>query len=239
MITAPVLVLGAIAGIGALAVAPQFRGISYEPDVPIDDNFKANNRDLSDVGISLGAARTGYLNMTNLNEAWKPRTAPRQKTTNNLSDVYRAEADSEAYLHQYAPQFYFQHIGEMPLSTAVQSNPNVEVPSATSSIRYDPHNSLLDYPRVYVDYYGANPYLFTGQLGTMNSNGMPTETEVQFVPHEGYLNFNHSPFGPGGDLQRLYNREAAEMSRQRGADRSTVLMPPPSNYFSSRYKKMV
>lgn len=230
--------VGVALGLGALSVAPQIRGPTFESDVDIDENFRANHRDLDESGISMGAARTGYLNLTNLNEAWKPRTAPRQVSTNNISDVYRSQADSDAYLFEYAPAFYFQTYGDMPLSTAEQSNPSVEVPSNRSSIRYDPNNSLLYYPRVYVDVYdGMNPHYFTGDYGTMSSAGMPTESEVRFLPQEGYLNYNMSPFGPGGDLQSLYNYQSAQLSRIHGVDRSVILRQPSSNYFSSRYFK--
>lgn len=230
-------VLGALAGVGTVLVAPQFRGPATQSSVPISEDFQANHRDFDEVGLSYGAQRTGYLNMTNLNEAWKPRTAPRQRSTNNISDVYRSEADSAAYLAQYAPPFYFQTQGEMPLSTPVQSNPSVEVPSCTSSIRGDPSNSLLFYPRVYIDYCHdpQNPHRFTYEYGTMNSSGFPSETEVPFVPMEGALNFNYNPYGPGGDLQRLYNREARQATRRHWVDRAKLLQPPPTNYTSARY----
>lgn len=235
MAAATVAILGALGALGYIAVSPNLR-TWYDPDVDIDTDFRTMHRDFDEVGVSLGAARTGYLNVSNLNETWKPRSAPRQEPTRNISDIYRSEADSAAYVKQYAPQFYFQHQGEMPLATAVQSNPNVEVPLCTSSIAHDPGNSLLAYPRVYCDYNdGNNPHLFTGQPGTMNSSGWPTETEVLRVPREGDLNIQNNPYGPGGDLQLLFNRRARALTRRHWVDRSHVVRPAVNNYRSNKY----
>jgi len=235
MALSTVALLGALGALGFVAVSPSLR-TWYDPDVSIDTDFRTLHRDLDEVGLSLGAARTGYLNLTNLNEAWKPRSAPRQAPTRNISDIYRDESDIIAYLKQYAPQFYFQWQGEMPLSSAVQSNPNVEVPLCTSSIRYDPDNSLLGYPRVYCDYNdGNNPHLFTGQRGTLSSAGEPTEWEEQRVPEEGQLNFQNNPYGPGGDLQRLFNRRARKLTRKHWVDRSHLVRPAINNYYESKY----
>lgn len=235
MALATVAVLGALAAFGFVAVSPDLRSW-YEPDVSIDQDFRTLHRDFDEVGIGLGAARTGALNLTNLNEAWKPRSAPRQAPTRNISNIYRDQSDIVAYLKQYAPQFYFQHQGEMPLSSAVQSNPNVEVPTCTSSIAHDPGQSLLYYPRVYCDYNEPNnPHLFTGQPGTINSSGVPTEWEVLHVPKEGALNFQNNPYGPGGALQRLFNRQARELTREHWVDRSHLVRPAVNNYAEGKY----
>lgn len=231
------LVLGTVAGLGYVLVSPSTRGAPYKSDAPIDENFKSFDREFTDVGISMGAARTAYLDMTNLNEAWKPRTAPRQKPTDNLQDVYRSEADSAAYLTQNGSSFYFQWQGEMPLASTENGNPNIEVPSSISSFRGDPGNSLLYYPRVYFDNYpGMNPIVYSYEKGTMAA-GMPTETEVAFVPEEGQLNINNNPYGPGGFLQRLYNSDAQTKSRIMRTDRSVIGREPESLRYAGRFYK--
>jgi len=235
MALATLAVLGGLAVFGFVAVSPTLR-TWYDPDVSIDSQFRTLHRDFDEIGISLGSARTGALNLTNLNEAWKPRSAPRQEPTRNISDIYRDQSDIDAYLFQYAPQFYFQHQSEMPLSSAVQSNPNVEVPTCSSSIQHDPGNSLLYYPRVYCDYDEPNnPHLFTGQPGTISSSGVPTEWEVQRVPQEGQLNFQNNPWGPGGQLQRLFNRLARAETRERWVDRATNVRPASTYYMEGKY----
>lgn len=232
------LLVGALGGLGYMMVSPSTRRFAKEAPEDLDTEFRALARDFSDAGISMGADRTAHLNVTNLNEAWKPRTAPRQGPTRNVNEIFRDQADRDSYLFQYAPQFFFRRTPEVILSNAEQSNPNVEIPAKGVSIHGDPGNSLAYYPRVYYDYAtpGQNPHIFSEDQGRGGA-GQPTESEVRRVPREGDLNYNQNPWGPGGVLQQLFNRHGRQLTNQFGTDRSRVIAPPSGHSSSYRQYK--
>lgn len=234
-----VLVLGGLAAAGYVLTTPN--------DSPDQRDFGTNNpkyrdiramnlRDIQDTGISTGTLKTSNLNVTNLNEAWKPRSAPPQKETRSLSEVYGNQADIQAYLAEYAHKFYFMKNGEIQLGSSQQNNQNIEIPMPNSSIRGDPGNSLTHYPRVYADYHGDgnNPHLFSNNPNTWNA-GEPEEWSELWVPKEGQVNREWNPWGPGGVLQRLFNTRNERETRARGVDRSTVIAPPQTTYYNNIY----
>lgn len=196
--------------------------------------YSTNLRDNAEVGISWGTVRTQDLNLCNLNEAWKPRSAPTQKSTRNITDIFRDQADVNAYLEQFGPDFYLRQNGELPMTSAQQSNLNIEIPSVFSSFRGDPNNSLLNYPRVYVDYdesthgYPNREYICDDR--NFYGAGQPETREVCKVPEEGRNNILMNPFGPGGKLQKLVNRFNEKQTEYYGADRSRIIRPPMSGF---------
>jgi hypothetical protein len=160
--------------------------------------------------------------MTNLNEAFKPYTAPRQKSTHSISEFLTGHTHRNAYLESNGHPFYFSNDGCIPLSSTQQSNPNIEIPSS-ASIKGDRFNSLANYSRVYIDSgyeqlppNSAAKHMLLGQ-------GEPTEYEVPHVPMEGKLNRDWNPWGPGGVSQTVSNRNHAYNTRIRGADRSHII----------------
>lgn len=199
------------------------------PDDTLEERYHAEVRDMSDAGVYWGAVKPQLLNMTNLNESWKPRSAPRQEPTRDVTAIMRDQASQASYLMQYGPQFWFMKKGEMPLATAEQSNPNVEIPNYGESIRGDRHNLLAHYPRVYAE--GGNPNIFTGDPGTLAA-GEPTEDEEREVPFEGAQNYHFNPFGPGGVFQRLMASENERRGRRRRTDQAVVARPPVGRYLS-------
>lgn len=195
-------------------------------------------RDMHDAGISYSQFKPSMLNVTNLNEAWKPYSPPDQKETRSLFEFYQTQAKKNAYLGEYAHQFYFMRDGEIPLASAEQSNPNVELPCRFSSFRGDPNNSLTHYPRAYYDIScgGPTPHIFSEAKNRVWNAGQPTESEVVNVPREGQVNREFNPWGPGGVLQRIFNTRNERETRRKGVDRATRAVPPPSTYFNNKYR---
>jgi hypothetical protein len=194
-------------------------------------------RDFHDAGIHWGINRPTLLNVTNLNEAWKPYSAPSQTETRSLFELYKNESDKSAYLGEYAHPFYFMKNGEIPLATPEQSNPNVELPCRYTSFKGDPGGSLMHYPRVYYDYSCGvdNPHIFSENSKRVWNAGQPTESEVVHVPREGMVNREFNPWGPGGVLQRIFNVRNERETRRRGVDLARRAVPPPSTYFNTKY----
>lgn len=199
-----------------------------------DRRYHMDLKNKQEAGIFWGTQRTQLLNVTNLNDAWKPRGAPAQKPTRSMFEFLTGVSETDSYLEKYGREFYFLRDPEIPLANAEQSNPNVEVPSQFSSIRGDPGNTLLNYPRVYVDYHGKNPHLFSNNPKTWNA-GEPTEWEEQLVPQEGQVNREFNPWGPGGVLQSLFAYRNENVTRNKKCNRATAAVPPPTKYYNNKY----
>lgn len=195
-------------------------------------------RDMHDAGINYAQFKPTMLSVTNLNEAWKPYSAPDQKETRSLFEFYQNQAEKNAYLGEYAHPFYFMRNGEIPLATSEQSNPSVELPCRYSSFKGDPNQSLTHYPRVYYDIGcgGPTPHIFSEARNKVWNAGQPTESEVVHVPREGQVNREFNPWGPGGVLQRIFNVRNERETRRLGVDRATRAVPPPSTYFNNKYR---
>lgn len=232
---AQLFIPAAVVALGLAMTSDRTRSFTAS-EYEIADWYRQAHRDIKDAGISQGTLKTQNLNLTNLNEAWKPRTAPRQTPTHNVDDVYRDQSAIISYMEEYAHPFYFMRSGEIPLGSSEQSNPNVEIPLRGVSIKGDPNNSLAYYPRVYWDYDNEekNPWLFTGDRRVMAA-GEPEEMEERRVPPEGYLNRNQNPWGPGGVVQRLHNGVNERVSRVKHCDRSEVVRPPYGSFIWSKY----
>lgn len=189
----------------------------------LGQKYRGRYRDMHEMGMSYSIEKPTHLELTNLNEAWKPWSAPSQDPSRSVDSLFKYQAQKDAYLETYGYPFYFHKNGEMPLASTQQSNPNVEVPSYNSSFRWDPKNSLLNYPRVYAD--GANSNPFSTRKANMFGAGEPTESEVVQVPEEGRLNRENNPWGPGGTLQTIWTSQQETLTRRKGTNRSTLLAP--------------
>lgn len=186
--------------------------------------YERNLFDMVEAGMVYGIEKPTNLNMTNLNEAFKPWSAPDQTPTKSIYEFLSNQATSQAYLEAHATPFYFNKDGQIPLATNQQSNPNVEIPN-TNSIRGDREATLANYPRVYVDG-GEEIRKPTAEFGDHFLGGLqPTEMEMLRVQDEGRLNRDHNPWGPGGQFQRVFSRNHEDESRRRGVDRATILSP--------------
>ena len=126
-------------------------------------------QEYEETGISWGKQRVSDLNVTGLNSANKPYSAPRQDPTNDLSDINKDQADRETFLEVHHPPFFFRDNTEMPYTSAAAGvYSGVEIPGMMS-IRGDPNSSLARLPRTYIDYHGDKPYSFTGEEGTLGA----------------------------------------------------------------------
>lgn len=217
--------LALMGGAGYMVTRNRTPAISRQ-ESSIGQKEKMWNREYNEQGLNVGTFKPTNLGVTNLNDAWKPRSAPRQRATSSLPEIYGGEAESSAYVQEYGPDFYFMtQVPEIPLATAAQSNMNVEIPSCDNSIRGDDDNVLWNYPRVYCDYpAGRNPHIFTGERNTLGA-GEPTESEELYVPREGDLNILYNPWGPGGAVQNVMASNAEAVSRRQGVNQSSVLRP--------------
>lgn len=201
----------------ALPTIPKKHTTQYE-------DYTMYARDHAEAGISWGTQRTGYKNLANLNQVYKPRSAPMQEDTNNVKDVFFDQADIDAWVTQNAFPFYFMRNPTIPLATAHQSNLNIEIPMYGQSFRGDHFNSLAYYPRVYSD--RGKPTdraakLFTGEPGTLGAEE-PTESEELYVSKEGNPNYQFNPWGPGGVVQRIMNRKSEKRTKKLKADQSRI-----------------
>jgi hypothetical protein len=194
----------------------------YKDPVPRFDNDFFN---LNEMGMAYGIEKPTLLNVTNLNEAYKPWSAPSQEETRSIPVFMGNQAVQHAYLEAYGAPFYFNKNGEIPLSSNQQNNPNVEIPGE-SSIQFDPNSSLSYYPRVYVDQ-GEERRKPTGEYrdGFLQAFQPDEGMEMLRIQDEGRLNRDYNPWGPGGAYQRVFTRNQEELSRIRGVDRSTILAP--------------
>lgn len=187
--------------------------------------------DFSEMGLNYGMLKPSDLAVTNINDAYKPWTAPRQTPTNSLPEIFQDRAKTQAYLEATATPFYFnQKNGEMVLSTSQNSAPLVEIPGP-QSIKGDRGSSLAHYPRVYFSSGDELKKKTSERYDRMLNAGMPTESEVRHVPLEGVLNREQNPWGPGGSLQSLFNRSGERVTREMGTNRSTLLAPVLSGRF--------
>lgn len=180
--------------------------------------------DMNEAGMVYGIEKPQNLAMANLNEAYKPWSAPSQTPTRSVAEFLSNQAMSQAYIEAHATPFYFNKNGETQLTTNQQSNPNVEIPSC-ASITGDKEQSLAYYPRVYVSS-GEEVYKPTAEYrdGFLHEY-QPTEMEMDRVQDEGRLNRDHNPWGPGGHYQRVFMPNHEAESRRRGVDRATMLSP--------------
>lgn len=188
-------------------------------------------KDLMSTGIVNATIRPFYLAFTDLNEAFKPHSAPFQTPTHDLGLILEQYDRNLAYEQSYAPAFFFKTpISQISLSTAEQSNPNVIVPDKWSQ---PPGAKSLGYhPRAYYEYHNQELYdkTYKNRFTTTGYNtdaGMPTETEVHHVPPDaGPINIEFNPWGPGGLLQNLFNNGLQARTLTQGADLSTIIGPP-------------
>lgn len=203
---------------------------------------KMDERNYKEMGFALGQFRPSVLNVTQLNDAFEPYSAPMQTATRNVMDVMRDEARKQAYLGTSAPYFWFLKDGEIPLNTAQQSNPNVEIPCAGVSIRGDPGGSMAYYPRVYADRScgeGSNPRPYQTRNSRVFNAGMPDEGFETMRDHigENPINAEWNPWGAGGALQKVFQYRQDRETMRKGVDRAVRAAPPPSRYFNTIYSK--
>lgn len=185
-------------------------------------------REFGDIGQSLIAQQANDQTFGGgVNEAWKPRTAPRREATNEVTDVIDSEARSISYLHVHAPDFYIRADPQVPLARSEQNRIVVQIPTAYSSFAGDPGSSLTEFARVYpIDYHAgpADSYFFSGPRDTLGA-GMPTETEVPEVPEMGYVNRLNNPLVGGGYVSNILNSYNQLVTKSKGADRASILTP--------------
>lgn len=197
------------------------------------------HRDLQEVGLFWGTQRQRITELINLNEVYKPRTAPLQKPTRNLNDIWEDQAETAAYLQKHGPQYHFLRDGSIPLGQPQQSNPNVEIISHQVSFQHDPSYSLTCYPRAYVDNCKGKTTnsIFSNDPLTTEA-GEPTTFSVIHLPKTGLLNFNFNPWGPGGAVQNLNAEKHAARTRHVGVMQAEMVRPPQqTSYGASKYPR--
>lgn len=181
--------------------------------------------DFSEAGITYGVTHPLNLNLTNLNEAYKPYTAPMQKSTRDMTAIFEDQAKTLAYMEATSTPFYFnEREGSIVLSGNQNANPLVEIPGR-NSFRWDPEQSLVYYPRVYIQSGTENKVKTSEPYDKLLNAGMPTEHEKKWVPLEGRLNREWNPWGPGGQLQTLFTGYQQKRTLRKGADQAVIMQP--------------
>lgn len=214
---ATLLILAGLAG-GALILSSGSVAPRPEQSGNLSLSFQQYRQDLEETGISWGTQRAWVQHMTDLNDVWKPRAAPSQKSTNSVMDVFEDQAEIDSYLSTYAPPFFLRADPQITINTPQQGLLNIEIPTKGVSFQGDTNNFCASYPRVYADYAtpAENPHIFTGMHDTLGE-GEPTESEELNVPISGHLNFLWNPYGPGGSQQRIQARRGEEETIMHGA----------------------
>lgn len=183
---------------------------------------ESKSLDFREAGMVYGIERAQSLNVTNLNEDYKPYSAPPQESTYSMTEFLDNKAKNYAWLEANATPFYFSRDGEIPLASTQQSNPNVEIPSK-AGIRGDTKSSLGTYSRAYIDSGYDDKTPSSAAKDMMLGAGEPETYEVTNVPEEGKLNRDWNPWGPGGVVQTLYNKQHEYVTQQRGTNRSHIV----------------
>ncbi len=186
---------------------------------------------MGEVGINYATFKAQSLNVAKLNDAFLPFSAPDQTPTRSMTDVLRGLAHNSSIVQQYSDAFHINSMGMIPLTTAAQANPNVEIPTM-SSVRGDKNASLAKYPRVYVDRKSESSQFAYPYSSWKNSlaAGMPTESETSNVPGTGLLNRAYNPWGPGGIVQVLTGQGQEMTTRQKHTNQSRLLLSPQNPY---------
>lgn len=216
-------------GAGLIAYICQDRTRDFLPDeLYASRNKMMLTKDNREYGMSWAIQKVGDLNITNLNRAHQPYSAPSQEPTYDMGKIMANDADRSTFVSLYNPNFFFRHNTEIPLTTAACHTTNVEIPSLQSFLG-DPGSSLAKLPRTYIDKppftrndLFAEEYGATGAMGA----GQSDVWEPLYVPETGQLNYNFFPYGPGGAYQNLTNTLEEQITRERGANRSTLIGPP-------------
>lgn len=188
-----------------------------------------NKKELGETGIFYGAYKPTNLNSTNLNEAWKPVSAPYNGFTRSVRKVFNEQSERYATVETYGHRFFYKAAdGEIPYGTNQQSNPNVYLITSRSSFKGDPGNSLQKYPRVYYDFHnGNNPKQFATTPNNRNKwVGEPEEFEELRVPTDNWFKSFANPYGPGGFVQQVLGQRISQEAREKGKVRSRLAAAP-------------
>lgn len=227
MVLVELFVLASLVGAGYYVTLNRTRDYTKKETSMMED-YQMYRKDLREAGISWGTQRTQDLNLNNLNEAYKPRSAPTQIATFEVDNIFSDQADINAYVNEHAYPFYFRRNEMVPLASALQSNLNIEIPVYGTSFKGDPHNSLANYPRVYSDKYpgGENGTYstFTGQKSTLGAEE-PESWEEIYVSKTGEPNWAMNPLGAGGVVQRIFNKKQEKDTIRKRTDRAAIGMP--------------
>lgn len=178
-----------------------------------------------DGGMTYGVGKPDQINLANLNEAYKPWTAPAIDGFPTVNKLYDQIATRTAYLQNYAYPFWFMQDQQMPIGNNHNKVYNVELPKG-GTIWGDDHNTLRKLPRFYEDSLGYHIFSNSGFVGEGDSAGEPTESlHRREDPDPRSIGARFNPYGPGGELQTLFTRQTAERSRRLGTNRSVVMGP--------------
>ncbi len=188
--------------------------------------------DYSQHGINYSMVRGQDLNIANLNEAYKPYSAPRQCPTFSLPEIFDDRADSVSYVEAFSTPAHFNQGGIIPLATSQNTSYTVCIPTK-ASIKGDRNASLAHHPRVYIQG-GEELHKRTAEMkDKMLRAGMATENLKMYPALTGVLNREQNPWGNGGVLQSVFGAEQAWRTKKKGANQAVVMAP----VYSERFRK--
>jgi len=108
-----VVLLGTLLGVGYFVTYPRPEKETpnatdaSRPKGGVELDKYQNYKVAFDGGITYGMGRPDQINLANLNEAYKPWTAPPMTGFPTVNKVYEQVAEREAYLQNYAYPFWF------------------------------------------------------------------------------------------------------------------------------------
>jgi len=239
------LVVGSLAAIAWMNRTPA-EPLPELPDVDVSTTKKMIMRDFHDMGIPLDLYKTAQLDTVNLNNAWKPRSAPDQVPTRSLYRLLETTSDTETYLDKYAFGFYIRaEDGYIPCSRPEANPQTIELPGGgwTSTLKGDDKKTLQYQPLAYRDWHRWNPVQFANPTNgkVFNGNvGAPTEFQTDLgQPTSAPINNNRNPYGPSrATFVNIPRARSERDSRNRFINRTQFLAPVHSRYQNAKYRNI-
>lgn len=240
------LVVGALGAMAYLYSQEPSEPLPELPDPSFSSNKRMIMRDFHDMGIPLDLYKTSQLDTVNLNNAWKPRSAPDQRPTRSLYQLLETTSDTEAYLDKYAFRFYVRaEDGYVPQSRPEANPQTIELPGGgwSSTLKGDTHRTLQFQPLAYRDWHRWNPVQFANPSNSkvFNGNvGAPTEFQTDLgQPTSAPINNNRNPYGPSrATMVNIPKARSARDSRNRFISRDQFLAPVHSRFQNAKYRNV-
>lgn len=166
--------------------------------------------------------------LTNVTE---PLTAPRQKSTSSVRDVFENRAANMALLESQAPAFHFGQMDEMNIHYGNNLNNNgynLWIPYSTRSIPGDDKNTFAKMPRVFIERYHEEEPTWNFTHRENMGSGEPSEHFRPELGDEADVPVRQrNPYGPFGHYQDILRRELSGKTKREGHLKPEVLAPPP------------
>lgn len=219
-------------GLWAVAVLTKTAAINrlnVTDDDNLPDAYGSSLKDFMKGGVVIPTTRAQLLNLTKYNDVYDPWSTPLAAATNKPVDVLKSYAEDAAELMTQAPNWLLRkRIGEMPVSTAEQATPLVDLPHGNFHMPGDPNGSLNKYPLGFVNRKYSPSRGLSGFMSLpMGNAGMGETIETARLPNTNWAKPESDPWGPGGKYLNLFGSKQALNTISKGYRVSTSIVQPP------------